>query len=131
MRTIMIIDDDVELVENVITVLDDPDTTMVAMDTTEGAIQKLQEVQPDVLILDVMFPENPAGGFDLAREIRKTEEIKSLPIILLTGINQELPMDFSADDIDDDWMPVQEMLEKPFRITELETSVAKLITQTP
>ncbi len=27
---------------------------------------------PDMLILDVMFPENPAGGFDLARAIRRT-----------------------------------------------------------
>lgn len=131
MRTIMIIDDDVELVENVMTILDDPDTKMVAMDTIEGAIQKLQDVQPDLLILDVMFPENPAGGFDLAREIRKTTDIKSIPIILLTGINQELPMDFSADDIDDEWMPVQDILEKPIRIAELKARVARLISQTP
>ena len=131
MRPIMIIDDDVELIENVMTVLNDSDTTMITQDTTVGAIRRLREVQPDLLILDVMFPENPAGGFDLAREIRKTDEIASLPIILLTGINQELPMGFSTDDIDDEWMPVQDMLEKPIRIAELEASVAKLISQSP
>ena len=129
MRTIMIIDDDVELVEYVTTVLDDPDIRLITQDTTEGAIQTLQEVQPDLLILGVMFPENPSGGFDLAREIRKTDDIASLPIILLTGINQELPMDFSADYIDDEWMPVQDMLEKPIRIAELEASEAKFIPQ--
>ena len=127
MHTIMIIDDDVELVENVMTVLESSDVRLVTMDTTEGAVDRLQEVQPDLLILDVMFPENPAGGFDLARAIRKTEAIKALPIILLTGINQELPMDFSADDIDDDWMPVQNMLEKPISIAELQDAVAKLL----
>ena len=127
MNTIMIIDDDAELVENVISILESPDVRIVTLDTTEGAIERLEAVNPDLLILDVMFPENPAGGFDLAREIRKTEAIKELPIILLTGINQELPMDFSADDIDDEWMPVQDMLEKPISVGELRDRVRKLI----
>ena len=127
MNTIMIIDDDAELVENVISILESPDVRIVTLDTTEGAIERLEAVNPDLLILDVMFPENPAGGFDLAREIRKTEAIKELPIILLTGINQELPMDFSADDIDDEWMPVQDMLEKPISVSELRDRVQKLI----
>lgn len=127
MQTIMIIDDDVELVENVMAVLDGPDVTLETMDTTVGAIERLRTVKPDLLILDVMFPENPAGGFDLARAVRQTEEIKDLPIILLTGINQELPMDFSAKDIDSEWMPVQDMLEKPIRVQELSERVKRLL----
>jgi CheY-like chemotaxis protein len=103
---------------------------MTAMDTTDGAIEKIRETRPDLLILDVMFPENPAGGFDLARAIRKTEDIKSIPIILLTAINQELPMDFSANDIDEEWMPVEHVLEKPIRINELQAAVDALVSGT-
>ena len=51
MKTIMIIDDDVELVENVKIVLEDPEVTLVTRDTTEGAIEQLVEVHPDLLIL--------------------------------------------------------------------------------
>ena len=54
------------------------------------------------------FPGNRAGRFDLAREIQVRDDTRSGPIVLLFGINQELPMDFPADDIDDDWMPVQD-----------------------
>ena len=64
-------------------------------------------------MLDVMFPGNPAGGFDIARETRTRDELKSLPIIMLTGVNQEMPVEFSGDDIDSDWMPVQEFMDKP------------------
>jgi len=127
MPKIMIIDDDVEIIENIVAVLDEPGMEISTMDTTEGAVERLLSETPDLLILDVMFPENPAGGFDLAREIRQVEGIKTLPIILLTAINQELPMDFSSGDIDDEWMPVQNLLEKPIRMGELKEAVNSLL----
>lgn len=119
MPYIMIIDDDVELAEDLSVFLEDAGHTVKTLNDTEGAIKSLVEDKPDFLILDVMFPERPAGGFDLARKIRETEVIKDLPIVLLTGVNQEFPMDFSADDIDPDWMPVQSFLCKPVNVEEL------------
>jgi len=83
--------------------------------------------RPDLLILDVIFPENPAGGFDLARQIRRTPALSDLPVILLTSINQEFPMDFSARDIDEDWMPVQDFLEKPAAPATLLASIDRLL----
>ena len=91
-------------------------------------INELLEEKPDLLILDVMFPENPAVGFDLAREIRQTDRIKDLPIILLTAINQEFPMDFSSKDIDQEWMPVEDFAEKPVDIKEMLDKVKKILS---
>lgn len=113
MAKIKIIDDDVELAEDLAVILRDAGHQVSVRDDTDGAVTELLEARPDLLILDVMFPENPAGGFDLAREIRGTPAIKDLPVILLTAINQEFPMDFSSKDIDANWMPVQDFLEKP------------------
>lgn len=113
MARIKIIDDDVEMAENLSVVLKKEGHTVIVRDTTEGAIEDLAQDRPDLLILDVMFPENPAGGFDLARMIRQTPAIKDLPVILLTAVNQRFPMDFSSEDIDKDWMPVQDFIEKP------------------
>jgi len=76
-----------------------------------------------------MFPENSSGGFDLAREIRQTNEIKDLPVILLTSINQEFPMHFSTEDIDADWMPVQDFVEKPIAIPDLLKKVKRLLSE--
>ncbi len=128
MALIGIIDDDAELAENLSMVLQKEGHEVSTRDTTEGAINDLLKEKPDLLILDVMFPENPAGGFDLAREIRKTDGIKDLPIILLTAINQEFPMDFSSNDIDQDWMPVQDFAEKPVDIKEMLNKVTKILS---
>ena len=113
MAKIILVDDDVDLAEMLSGVLRDEGYEVLTVDNESEAVLLLLEEKPDLAILDVMFPENPAGGFDLAREIRKHEELKGLPIIMLTAVNQEFPMDFSANDVDNDWMPVQDFLEKP------------------
>jgi DNA-binding response OmpR family regulator len=124
---IKIIDDDVEQTENVAECLRAEGHDVATMDDTEGAIEALVADKPNLLVLDVMFPENPSGGFDLARKIRSTREISDLPIILLTSVNQLFPMDFSSDDIDPDWMPVQEFMEKPVDPNKLVQNIAKLL----
>jgi len=127
MKKIKIIDDDIEIVENITAILKKEGYSITMMDTTEGAIEEILRDKPDIVLLDVMFPENPAGGFDLSREIRKVDELKSLPIILLTSINQEFPMDFSSKDIDSEWFPVNEFLEKPVDVSILLEKIDKLI----
>ena len=127
MARIRIIDDDVELAENTALILQQGGHTVSMADTTDGAAEDLLADKPDLLILDVMFPEKPSAGFDLAREIRTHEGLTDLPIILLTGINQEFPMDFSADDIDPSWLPVQDFVEKPVTAQDLLAKVAKLL----
>ena len=127
MAKIKIFDDDLELAENLSIVLQKEGHTVGIRDHVEGAVQDLIEDKPDLVILDVMFPEKPAAGFDLAREIRQNEEVKDLPVILLTAINQEFPTDFSNRDIDSDWMPVQDFLEKPVDFIELIGKIKEML----
>lgn len=127
MAELLIVDDDVELASMLSEMLETEGHRATTIDTLDEAREALGKEQPDLLILDVMFPENPAGGFDLARELRKQERTKNLPVILLTAVNQELPMDFSAKDIDDEWMPVQDFMEKPPAVPELIAKVKKLL----
>lgn len=129
MAKIMIIDDDTELMNNSSALLESKGYTTVTMDTTEGAVDAVVQNAPDLLVLDVMFPGNPSAGFELARSIRQREEIKSLPIILLTNVNQEIPMDFSTKDIDDEWMPVQDFLEKPLKIDQLKQKIEEILNK--
>lgn len=129
MKRILIVDDDVELAGGLADVLKKEGYEVETLETLDDGRRRLfrNHDVPDLLILDIMFPENPAGGFDLAREIRKDEQTSGLPVVMLTAINQEFPMDFSAADLDDDWMPSQEFIEKPPRIPELLDSVRKLV----
>lgn len=127
MARIKVIDDDVDFASDVSGLLTGVGHEVTVLDTTDGAVKALLEERPDLLVLDVMFPDNAAGGFDLARSIRMHREIRKLPIILLTGMNQEFPMDFSAEDIDPDWMPVQDFVEKPIDPGRLIAAIDKLL----
>ena len=127
MAKIMIIDDDVELSGNLSVLLQSAGHTVTTFGNVDGAVDKLRDGKPDLLILDVMFPENPVAGFDLARKIRHVRALEALPIIMLTGVNQYFPMDFSKGDIDPDWMPVQDFIEKPVESKKLLRKIAKLL----
>ena len=127
MATIKIIDDDQELADNLAIILQAKGYTTSVRTEYNGSIDDLVQNIPDILILDVMFPENLTGGFDLARQIRKTPEIQDLPIILLTNVNQEFPGDFSSDDIDSEWMPVQDFHEKPVDLGRLLPKIKELL----
>ncbi|MDA3938949.1 MAG: response regulator [Spirochaetia bacterium] len=115
MIKIKLVDDDIEITENIMAILGAKGFQAEAFNELSGAVEFIKDGIPDLIILDVMFPENPAGGLDLAREIRTHKELEKIPVILFTNINQELPMEFSQEDIDDEWMPVQSFMEKPIK----------------
>ena len=127
MEKITIVDDDIELAETIAMVLKKEGYDVEIVDNLGDGRTAIRERRPDLVILDVMFPENLAGGFDLAREIRTASDTKDLPVILLTAVNQEFPMDFSSGDIDENWIPVQDFIEKPPTIPDLLDKIKQLI----
>lgn len=129
MAKITVFDDDVELAGNLAVQLESKGHTVNQLHKADGAVESIAGDPPDIAILDVMFPDNPAAGFDLARAIRQNEKIKDLPVILLTGVNQHFPMDFSAKDIDPDWMPVQDFIEKPVDPEELNDKIVQMLSK--
>ncbi len=44
--------------------------------------------KPDLVLLDIMLPQG-MNGFDVLEEIKKDEDIKDLPVIVLTNLDTE------------------------------------------
>lgn len=129
MSRLVVVDDDVELANNLAIQLESRGHTVQQFYTMDGTVEAIAENLPEAAILDVMFPDNPAAGFDLARALRQNETTKDLPIILLTGVNQHFPMDFSSKDIDPDWMPVQDFMEKPVDLDALCSKIDAMLSK--
>lgn len=127
MAKILIVDDDIDLLETLEDALSGPTVTVVKHDTAEGVLDLALAERPDLVILDVMFPENPAAGFDLARAMRSRAELEGVPVILLTAINREFPGNLTAEDLGNDWFPVEELIEKPVDLDVLRARVAALL----
>jgi DNA-binding response OmpR family regulator len=95
---------------------------------TAAAVMSMEQRRPDLLILDVMFPEDASAGFDLARKIRRDHaDLKELPILMLTAVNVKFPLGFGPGTIDEDWMPVNDFIEKPVDLAVLTSRVSALL----
>jgi len=80
---ILVIDDDPDAVETMTAILETRDYEVVtALSGLEG-ITKAREEKPDLIIMDVMMPK--LDGFTICKMIKDNEEIKNIPVILLTG----------------------------------------------
>jgi CheY-like chemotaxis protein len=128
MAYLMIVDDDEDFANTAATVLrKEGHDVHVELDTDE-AVESMENKPPDLLILDVMFPEDASAGFELARFMRRqSKKLKDIPILMLTAINTKFPLGFGPKDIDNCWLPVTDFLKKPVDFDVLLHKVAKLL----
>ena len=125
MGYVLIVDDDEDFADTVSTVLRAAGhETAVELSTQEGRAS-MESRRPDVVVLDVMFPESDSAGFEMARTIK--QKFGDMPILMLTGVNQEYPLGFSKDDIDEGWLPVTHFMEKPPDLKQLCVRVSELL----
>jgi CheY-like chemotaxis protein len=128
MPYLLIVDDDEDFASTMATVLRNEGYEVQIELDIDSAVISMESKPPDLAILDVMFPEDASAGFELARLMRhEKEQLKNIPILMLTAINTKFPLGFGSKDIDEDWMPVTEFLEKPVDFDVLREKVAKLL----
>lgn len=84
--------------------------------------KKLDELVPDLILLDVMLPDE--SGYDIVRKLRKRPATQDIPIIMVTAKTTEMDMIKGLDGGADDY------IKKPFSIMELITRVKALLRRT-
>ncbi|MEQ8842450.1 MAG: response regulator transcription factor [Acidimicrobiales bacterium] len=87
----------------------------VARDGRE-ALDRFAEVQPDLVLLDVMLPK--ISGIDVCREIRSQSQV---PIIMVTAKGEEIDTVVGLEVGADDYVP------KPYRLRELVARMRSLL----
>jgi DNA-binding response OmpR family regulator len=127
MAYVLIVDDDTDFASAVDTVMKKQGYE-TAIETDCGkTIDRIRERRPDVVILDVMFPENDKAGFEVSRSIRRA--FGELPVLLLTAVNQSFPLGFSRKDLDPTWLPALDFVEKPVDFGLLCAKVADILAR--
>lgn len=128
MSYLLIVDDDEDFASAVATVLRSGGHEVRAELDLSAAFRSMTDRRPDLVVLDVMFPEDSTGGFELARKMRRSHDaLKDVPILMLTAVNTRFPLGFSSKDIDEDWLPVTDFLEKPVDLDVLADRVETIL----
>ncbi|HHE54322.1 MAG TPA: response regulator [Caldithrix abyssi] len=110
-KKVLIIDDDIDLVEAMRITLENAGFEVIdAQDGLKG-LEKARDEKPDLIILDVMMGTQDEG-FHVAYQMRQDAELQGIPIIMLTAVGQETGFKFDKDK-DEDFLPVDEFIEKP------------------
>jgi len=123
----MVIDDDVQLVDSVKTLLESAGYEVVYAYQAERGAEKVREIKPDLILLDVMFAGPPGpDGLQLSRQFHQDPDTTSIPVIILSGVRKVLDFPFRVDP-DDTWMPVRAFLEKPIKPGALLAEIAKIL----
>lgn len=83
MATILIVDDDMDIV-NLFRIFLSREGHVAISATDGGAcLEKLRQVTPDIILLDIMMA--PLDGWETLETIKGNEATKGIPVIMVTG----------------------------------------------
>jgi CheY-like chemotaxis protein len=121
---ILLVDDDPDFVEATRTVLESvPYEVVVAYDGDE-ALAKVAEVQPDLILLDIIMPTQ--DGFYVCEKLKSDPLLQNIPVIMLTSLSQHIS-DTAYSVLDGMMLEADDFIDKPVRPTELLARIARLL----
>jgi len=114
--TVLLVEDEDSFIEALTVGLNREGFRVVVAQDGATALQRFEEIRPDVILLDLMLPR--ISGIDVCREIRKTSTV---PIIMVTAKSAEIDMVVGLEVGADDY------ITKPYRIRELVARLRALL----
>lgn len=93
-KTVLVVDDEPDARDFLTTVLEDNGYAVVVANDGTEAIAKLEESPPDLVTLDITMPEK--SGVAVYRRLKEDEELKDIPVIIITGISDDFKQFISS-----------------------------------
>jgi CheY-like chemotaxis protein len=108
-RTVLLVDDDADFVEMNRILLEQNGYSVHVAYSGRQCLAAVHASRPDIIILDMVM-ESREDGFEVSRELRNSEHTKSIPLVMITSVNDSVPFRLEPDRT---WLPVDALLEKP------------------
>ncbi len=116
---ILVVDDEKGIVSALKIALESDNYRVAEAYTGDGAIRKALSEAPDLILLDIMLRD--MTGYEICSKLRKDPLTRSIPIIMLTGMNgpadKMAGLDLGADDY----------ITKPFDLDELKAKIRNVL----
>ncbi len=110
-RTVMVVDDSITVRKVTGRLLERHGMNVITAKDGVDAVATLQEQRPDIMLLDIEMPR--MDGYELARHMRSSDALKSIPIIMITSRTGEKHRNLAME------LGVKRYLGKPYQESEL------------
>lgn len=120
-RLVMVVDDSITVRKVTGRVLERHGMTVVTAKDGVDAVAQLQEHRPDVMLLDIEMPR--MDGYELARHMRNTEELKDIPIIMITSRTGDKHRNLAME------LGVKRYLGKPYQEADLLDNIHAVLAE--
>jgi CheY-like chemotaxis protein len=114
-KKILLADDSITIQKVIELTFSDEDFDVVTVGNGRLALEKLNDVQPDIVLCDIIMPEK--DGYEVCEHVKTSERFSHIPVLLLTGAFEPFDQE-RAERVGSDGF-----LAKPF---EPETLIAKV-----
>ncbi|MGF1513444.1 MAG: sensor histidine kinase [Elainellaceae cyanobacterium] len=85
---IMIVDDHPTNIKLLFNLLQEEGYRVLVAQGGKSALTKLQEITPDLILMDVMMPQ--INGFEVCQQIKTSPATQAIPIIFMTALSDEV-----------------------------------------
>ncbi|MGD8227197.1 MAG: response regulator [Desulfobacteraceae bacterium] len=83
-KKILIVDDEPAAIDYASAVLEENGYIAISAEDGIEGMEKVKAERPDLVLLDIMMPGK--GGISMYQDLRKDEETKDIPVIVITGV---------------------------------------------
>jgi len=85
----------------------------------DQTLERIRQKKPDLVVLDVMMPGK--NGWEVAKELRRDDELKDIGIVMLTAIGERI------NEMTSPLYGADAFIDKPFEFSNLEQKIREVI----
>jgi len=122
---IVMVDDNTDFLFTMETFLQRNGFEVLTADDGQKGMDLIRKEQPDLILLDIMM-ETLFSGFEVCKQVRSDNELKRIPIIGISGMGEELEIDYKQWP-DYEYFRPEAFLDKPVDKQQLLKTIPEVI----
>jgi len=127
-KKILLVDDDEDLLRSFQIILESKGFGVITAKNGNDGFSKIINEQPDLLVLDIMM-DSDLEGYNLLHTIKKEPEFKKMPIIMLTGMRDQLGVNLYSAVEDESAFPNVRYQDKPIDPLRLVEMIGEILQE--
>ncbi len=125
-KKLLIIDDDPDILKSLKVILEDKDFIVYTASNKAEGLKLCSSERPDLIILDIMM-DYDLEGYGMLNDFRNDKELSNIPIIMYSGMAQQIGVNFRSAVEDDKMFPDVSFVDKREDVQDLILKIKEVL----